>query len=362
MSISARIHLSPAQFNDKESELVQAGEFSASAFRFASGVCGLRMRNAVGEIVILPWQGQQIWSASFYGRKLTMVSMFDEPQPTQAYLATYGAFLLHCGATAMGVPTAEDTHPLHGELPNAPYQSAFLEVGEDDSGPYMGLGGCYRHTVAFSCNYTAEPLVKLRAGSGIMDISLRLHNLMRNPMNWMYLTHINFRPVERARLVYSAPCDPEHVRVRQSIPSHISTPPGYREFLDRLANDPSLHNVFSSDLPFNPEVCFFLDYIADKDGWAHSMQILPDGSADYVAHQPAQLDHAVRWIANTGDQAAMGMILPATAEPEGYHAEKEKGNLKVLPGGESVQIQLQVGALPRNDADTMAGVIRNLLA
>ena len=65
----------------------------------------------------------------------------------------------------MGVPAAGDTHPLHGELPNAPYQSAYIVLGEDAGGAYIGLGGRYQHTVAFSTNYAAEPLVKLYAGA-----------------------------------------------------------------------------------------------------------------------------------------------------------------------------------------------------
>jgi hypothetical protein len=315
----------------------------------------------VGEAVILPWQGQQIWSARFHGRELTMKSMFEEPVPTRTYLETYGAFLLHCGATAMGVPGPEDTHPLHGELPNAPYREAFLEVAEDTRGLYLAVGGTYRHTVAFSANYTAEPLVRLRPGCGVLDVDMVLTNLMRNPMEWMYLAHINFRPVEGGRLVYSAPCDTEHVRVRRSIPPHITTPPGYREFLEELARDPGKHNVFSNDLPFNPEVCFYLDYVADSEGWSHSMQVLPDGSADYVGHCPAQLEKVIRWIANTGDQAAMGLVLPATAEPEGFHAEKEKGNIRILEGGEAVLITMRAGALTPEEAGETEATINALL-
>ncbi|MCK5803317.1 MAG: DUF4432 family protein [Lentisphaeria bacterium] len=356
-----RINLISEQFGTGERVIAESGELKATAFSFGSGVAGLRMENAVGCIVMLPWQGQQIWSANFLGRELTMKSMFDEPQPTRSYLDTYGAFLLHCGATAMGVPGPEDTHPVHGELPNAPYRDPYLLVGEDADGAYMALGGVFRHTVAFNCNYTAEPLVKLRAGCGMLDIAMTLTNLMRNPMEWMYLAHINFRPVEQGRLVYSAPCDPEHAQVRRSIPSHVTTPDGYREFLEELAADPAKHNVFSGDLPFDPEVCFYLDYVADTAGWAHSLQVHPDGGADYVAHCPEQLEKAIRWIANSGDQAAMGLILPATAEPEGFQAEKEKGNIKVLPGGASLTLTMRAGALEPNEVASVEEKIAGLL-
>lgn len=56
-----------------------------------------------------------------------MKSMFREPVATQSFSHNYGGFLLHCGATAMGVPSKEEAHPVHGELPSAPYQKAFLK-------------------------------------------------------------------------------------------------------------------------------------------------------------------------------------------------------------------------------------------
>lgn len=100
-----------------------------------------------------------------------MKSMFDEPRPVSqlkqwGYLDTCkqhamscaiqhlsshthgsvlnvettpsdGAFALHCGALAMGCPGPEDDHQLHGELPNAPYQQAWLQTGSDEDGDYI---------------------------------------------------------------------------------------------------------------------------------------------------------------------------------------------------------------------------------
>ncbi|GAB4534023.1 MAG: aldose 1-epimerase family protein [Anaerolineae bacterium] len=356
------IHLTPQFFGERERVLVEAGSLSASTFMFDSGVCGLRLRNASGQLVMLPFQGQQIWSAEFGGRNLTMKSMFDEPRPTRQYLETYGGFLLHCGMTSMGVPTKEDTHPLHGELPNAPYQKAYLLVGQDDKGPYLALGGVYQHTVAFNHNYIAEPQVRLYAGASLIWVAMTVTNLKQSEMEFMYLAHANFRPVDNGRLVYSAPCTPEHVRVRRSIPAHIQPPSGYAKFLDELARQPEKHNLLSPELPFNPEVVFFIDYLADEEGWAHSLQIHPDGSADYIRHRPDQLDKGIRWISRTGDQDALGLILPATAEPEGYLAEKAKGNIRLLPPQGKFYFELEMGFLPPSEARQMEEKINQILA
>jgi len=359
--VGTTVYLTPGSFTEKERILLQHGPLSASTFRFDSGVCGLRLQNELGQLVLLPFQGQQIWSAEFGGRNLTMKSMFDEPRPTREYLENYGGFYLHCGATAMGVPSKEDTHPLHGELPNAPYHKAYLVIGQDEKGPYIGLGGQYQHTVAFGDNYLAEPLVKLYAASTLFDLRMTITNLKNSDMELMFLAHINFRPVNNGRLVYSAPSTPEHVRVRTSIPSHIRPLSGYVEFLEELRLHPEQHHLLAPGLMFDPEVVFYIDYLADEDGWAHSMQVHPDGSADYVRHRPDQLDTGIRWISRTPDQDALGIVIPATAEPEGYLTEKAKGNIKVLPAKDKFQCDFEIGTLTPVQTEQMADKISRIL-
>ncbi len=358
---ATKIMLFPNFFGEKEKKLIETEDFTASVFLFETGVQGLRLNNGIGELVLLPFQGQQIWSAVMTGRDLTMRSMFDEPRNTRVYLETYGGFLLHCGATAMGVPGKDDNHLLHGELPNAPYQKAFLVLDEDEKGHYIGLSGTYQHTVAFSYNYIAQPLVKLYANSTLFNVDFSVTNLKNTPMDLMYLAHVNFRPVNYSRLVYSAPCTPDHVRVRTSIPSHVHPGPEYVGFLNELMKAPEKHNVLSPDLAFDPEVAFFIDYLSDEQGWAHSMQVLPDGSADYIRHRPAQLDKVTRWICRTPDQDALGLALLATAGPEGYLAEKNKGNLKSLPGKGVFKIEMEMGVLTQPEASRMEVKINQIL-
>jgi hypothetical protein len=262
----------------------------------------------------------------------------------------------------MGVPGKSDTHPLHGELPNAPYKEAHLVLGQDGKGAYLGLGGSYQHTAAFKHNYLAQPLVKLYAGSSVFTAAMRITNLRGAEMEFMYLAHINFRPVDNGRLVFTAPCTPERVRVRTDVPPQIVVPDGYREFVAEIARNPAVHTVLRPDLPFNPEVVLTIAYDADESGWAHSMQVLPDGTADYVAHRPDQLDKVVRWIARPVDQEALGFALPATSEPEGYTAEKAKGNVKILPARAQWRADLEIGLLTAPEAQRMEQRIDQVLA
>ena len=126
--------------------------------------------------------------------------------------------------------------------------------------------------------------------------------------------------------------------------------PNLSVFSTNLNFNPQKHNFLSPGLAFDPEVVFFLDYLADDSGWAHTMQVHPDGSADYIRHRPTQLDKGIRWICRTPDQDALGMLLPGTAEPEGYSAEKAKGNIKILPAKSTFSFELEMGALSVKEA------------
>jgi hypothetical protein len=92
------------------------------------------------------------------------------------------------------------------------------------------------------------------------------------------------------------------------------------------------------------------------------MQLYPDGSADYIRHRPEQLDKGVRWICRTPDQDALGMVLPATAEPEGYHAEKAKGFIKIIPAGGSYSVEMEAGVLTPEEAQQMEKHIEEMIA
>ncbi len=355
------IHLQRHQFTSREEILIEQGPFTASLFLFDSGIQALRIRNERSDLVLLPFQGQQIWSARFDGRNVTMKSWFDQPRPTTSYLETYGGFLVHCGAASMGVPGPGDSHPLHGEIPNAPYQKAAIVLGEDERGAYIRLTGEYTHAVAFAHYHVVEPLVKLYAGEARCVIAMTITNRKHVPMEYMYMAHVNFRPVDNSRFVYSARVAPETVRVRKSIPSHVTPDPSYVAWLKELEAHPEKHHTLSPDLVFDPEIVFSIDYLADAQGWAHSMQVHPDGSADYICHQPDVLNKGVRWICRMQEQDALGIVLPATADPEGYTIEKAKGNIRTLQPDESFSCTVEAGVLSAADARQMEQKINGLI-
>lgn len=358
--MSARIELHKALFDDKERPLCQSGEFTVTAFCFDNGVAALRIQNSRGEIVVLPYQGMQVWRASFDGRELTMRSMFEQPKNTQVYLETYGAFLIHCGITGLGAPGPTDNHPLHGELPNAPMDAAWLEI-DSDSGS-LTVAAQYQYTVAFTTNYNAIIRTTMSAGSALLDVEVAVENLKQSPMDLMYLAHANFCPVDHGELHYSAVYSADSVRVRQSIPSHVTPQPGYKEFLQQLAQDPVPHHTLKPGLGFDPEVVFEIDLKAGEDGFGHALQRHPGGFSDYIGYRPDEAPVCMRWICRTPDQDGLGVAFPATSGVEGYTTEKAKGRVASLAGGETWQIAMRMGHLTAAETSDVIRTIEQIQA
>jgi hypothetical protein len=180
-------------------------------------------------------------------------------------------------------------------------------------------------------------------------------------MPLMFLEHVNFCPVDGGRLVQTVMCNKESMRLRANIPSFMEVADGYREFIKYLQGHPEKHLVLDDGQVYDPEVVFYLNYLADEEGWSHTMQIHPDGSADLVRHRPSQLDHGVRWICRTADQQALGME-PCTAEVEGFTAEKKKGNVKTLRGSETFQCELEIGVLTPEEAKREEALIEKTIS
>ncbi len=353
------IKVYPEFFTHQEKTLFEAGAFTVSAFKYSSGVCALRLTNRDSELVILPFQGQQVWRARLGGRDLTMKNCYTEPVDTTDFITTYGGFLLHCGATAMGNPTPEDTHPQHGELPNMRYDYATIRYGEDEKGTYVAIGGYRDHLVAFTNRFEAEPEVRLYDGASTAEVTMKITNRRTRPMEFMYLCHINFRAVDGARLVWAG----ETEQVYRDVPDTLSDEEKaeLNAYLDYLEKNPSHHTVLDSKTQcFHPEIVFRVSNKADETGYAHCMAVLPDETAYYVNYRKAELPVGVRWIARTGDEDALGMLLPATAEHLGMIHARKTGQVERLAPGASKEMKMTFGFLDKAAAAETEKMINEL--
>lgn len=346
--MQSKIYLYEKFFTEKETELFSDGTLSASIFKYSTGVEALRIKNANGYGIFLPFLGQMIWRAEFLGRTLTMKSVFEEPiKPLYNYTETYGPFLMHCGLLAMGNPTSEDTHLPHGEIPIAKYNSAYIVYGEDEKGKYLGLSGVYKNKACYELDYEFSPTVKLYENATYFDVKVDIKNNKDVPLEYYYLCHINHLPVDGAKLEYTA--DRSKIKVNHEVPENYFDTQGAKntnDYLDRLDKDPSLMDeVGAKGQEYKPEIVFMLKYESDENGNAYTMQINPDKTSTFVMHRPSELPYALRWITRTDDEQAMGMVLPATAEHFGRLYCQRNNQQSYLKRGESVSYHFATGLL-----------------
>ncbi|MCQ3026930.1 aldose 1-epimerase family protein [Pseudomonas tremae] len=336
------IALTPEQFTMSEKTLAQSADFKVVAWAYPNGVKALALENARGRLVVLPYQGQMIWSAIFDGCDLTMRNMFSQPRPSPTIIGTYGCFMFHSGLLRNGCPGPDDDHTLHGEMPCAPMDLAWLEVGEDAAGPYLRLKGEYEYVQGFGDHYLAAPSVTLRADSGVFDIGMQVTNLAGSAMELMYMAHMNYAYVPDALLV--EPLGRASKRVRQTVPAHVKPTPEWSAYIAQLSEDPAGLSRLDAPALYDPEiVCFFDDVPVDTAGNAHFLLDHPSGAAFYTRYSPEQFSHAARWVLHNADQQVAAFVLPATCEPEGYQAEKAKGNVCLLGGGQSTAFSVTTG-------------------
>ena len=351
-------------FTERERTILTHGEMSVSAFRYESGSEALKVTNPKGYFIILPFQGQQIWKACFLGRDLGMQTTVKEPIPNTDYLKTYGAFVYHCGMNSFGVPQADDNHPLHGDTPNIAYNEAYIDCGEDEKGRYIAVSGLLNFDIAFTKKYHFRPECRLYEDGTVLNFTLSLTNMRTEPMEYMYLAHINFRPVDGAKLIYCAKHDREHMKVHKRIGAGVPKEQADKlmDYMNRIQEDPFLGDrVGAEDEIYDPEICWAVRYEADENGRAYTLQYEEGAGAGYVSHPTDVLPVGVRWIARTGSEDAMGMVLPATAEHLGYMNAKRAGMVKTLAGGETLTFSFEAGYLPDEEARAVVRKIDSIM-
>jgi hypothetical protein len=342
-------------FGEKEREAARHGALRASIFRFDTGVEAIRLANARGHVVTVPFMGQMVWSAAFDGVELAMQSMFPAPRPAKIIVETYGCLAYHSGLLRNGVPGASDTHALHGEAPCADMDETGIACGTDARGPWMAVTGARDYAMGFGAHYRATPRVVLRAEGAECEIVMEVENLSAAPMDLMYMCHVNFAFAEGARIVQPVPFTPQHVVARTAIPGHVVPTAEYRELIQELAANPARMRVLNEPERYDPEQVFYIKGLKRApDGLVHFMLLRREGDAFAIAWDPEAMPHTIRWILDNGDQRVAAFAMPATCEPEGYTAEKRKGNVRVLSSGANARLVTRVGYLDKASAPSAA--------
>jgi hypothetical protein len=212
--------------------------------------------------------------------------------------------------------------------------------------------------MGFGAHYRATPRVVLPFRRAGCDIVMEVENLSTAPMDLMYLCHVNFAFAEGARIVQPVPYTPAHVVTRTSVPGHVTPTPEYRALLDDLAGNPGRMRWLSEPERYDPEQVFYIKGLKrGADGLVRFMLARREGDAFAIAWDPEVMPHTIRWILANSDQRVAAFAMPATCEPEGYLAEKRKGNVRSLMGGARAEFATHVDYIDSAQAEATARAI-----
>ena len=339
-----KINLTKQDFNSLKTQVVKHGNISVESFKYESGVEALKVDNGILSFIVLPYDGHQIWRLTYMGREISMQNKgVTIPLKTHWFGDCYTPFLMHCGFSAMGVPQSDDDHIQHGEITMIDYDGCYVDYGTDEKGNFVIIGGNLETSIEDK-RYAFNPEVKLYETESVFEVYINLKNLLDTPLEYMYLCHLNFRPFDGAKLIFSA----DYSKVKAYRASGNEKRDAYYDLLDK---DPSLHNQVGNAYEcYDPEICLNVKFKGDEDNYAHSLQYEEGVGACYIAHPLDYLPEGIRWISRTTATEAMGLVLPATAEHLGRARARRNGQIKVLAPNESISFKIVTGYLNNQDA------------
>lgn len=345
--MNMKLWLTPNMFTASERLLLESDEIAIYTFTYESGVEALRIEIGRSEIVWLPFLGQQIWSWKLDGVEQKFEGFVAEPTYYASnFLENYGAFMLHCGITAMGNPSKQDSHLHHGELPLSRFREALVEVCE---GSYpLVLRGTYHHHIPFKATYDFSPSIHISGDGSSMHVQAKLYNKLATPLQYLYLNHLNFSKTNAKSLEYAnKDFSPQGVTIIGEAIANIQE--DCTAFLDVSKLDniaPELVAIMKNP-PQYGKVC--INRMHQKET-----------AVTWMAVDTDSLDHTVAWLSHTPDRSACGFSLPATAGPRGLAEETRLGNVKTLEPGRTITFQFIFGCDEKGDETKMNDAITRL--
>ena len=342
-----KLHVNKTQFTSVETLLLENETVQISTFLYGTGVEAVRISIGIGTFVWLPFYGQSLWSWKVGGIEQKFNGFVSEPDyATRNFLHNYGAFMIHCGITAMGNPSKDDTHLHHGELPLAKYDKAWIEISD---GPFpVSLHGRYQYTVPFIASYVFSPSLRISETGTSVLVDSQLENLQMTPLEYMYLNHLNLSLDHVTELQYGIDA------------FNKKTVTVLDETITGVVDDPSLFLHPSMIHTISPEMVAIMKNKPKHGTVCVNTMIRENHERVWVAINTTTLDHTVAWLTKTLDRSACGFSLPATAGPRGRIAETKQGNMKLLEPGNSVRFQFAFGLDEKPESKSLQTAITML--
>jgi galactose mutarotase-like enzyme len=284
---------------------------------------------------VYPDRGMDIGRASYRGVPLAWLSRNGETAPHfydaegLEWLRTWGGGLLTgCGLGNVGGPVtvAGESHGLHGRLSHTPAEEVNTSAAWTEDGRYtLSVSGRVRQSKVFGENLLLTRRITTALGTSALTVTDTVENQGFAPTPLMLLYHINlgWPLVDEGACLEAPPHEvtPQNAHAADGLDAwpQLSAPtPGFRE------------QVYYHALP------------AAADGLA-TVRLANRrlGLALDVSYRTAELPHLVQWKMMGEGEYVVGLE-PATCYPEGRERAAERGQLRHLAPGETLQTFLRL--------------------
>ena len=271
-----------------------------------------------------------IYSAKFNGKSLAWLSPNGivnpnayEPENIMWLRSWPGGLLTTAGLLNVGGP--EDGHSLHGRASHLAAEDLKLErcwAGEDY---VLSVAGTMRHTMVFGEKLEIRRQIKTAYGKNIIQITDSVENQGFAPVPLMMLYHCNFG--------YPAIDDGAFLSAVQ----HKVTPKD-----EHSAQDIADWAKLTAPIHGYSEELFYHEIPADSDGFARiSIVNQAAGMKVTMAYDPTTLPVLNQWK-QMGEGEYVTGLEPGNCYPIGQKANAEKGMLRMIEPGETVNFALQI--------------------
>ena len=307
----------------------------------AKGVAAIDFNTGSGlRFTVLPDRGLDISQADYCGKSLCWRSptgevspAFYQPEGLEWLYGFGGGLLCTCGLTYLGAPCEDEGQQLglHGRVSNIPAQEVSIEAGWEGQDYVIGVHGRVVESSVFGPTLSLARSIFAFAGEERLFIHDEVTNLGHEPAPHMMLYHINMGfPVvdSSSRLVApSLKVTPRDAAAEVKAESYAQcTPPGAGVSEQVYYHDLAHLNGKTMAAVINPEMHF----------------------GAYVAYRKTQLPILVQWKMMGKGHYVMG-VEPSTNYVGGRAEERAAGRLRFLKPGESVNYDLEIGALPAEE-------------
>jgi monosaccharide-transporting ATPase len=145
------------------------------------------------------------------------------------------------------------------------------------------------------------------------------------------------------------------------MPGHVTPTDAWRALLADVAAHPARLERLDEPALYDPEFVFYLKGVpAGADGRVRYALLRREDDAFAIRWNPLTMPHTIRWVLVNSDQGVAAFAMPATCEPEGYSAEKRKGHVQTLAGGESARFETEIAYIPREQAAAVVAEIEKV--